>query len=175
MEVEGYYEWNFFNDANDENDIDASYTDNSSKVSSGKWIHMIVLIQLFTDIYGCLYFFRKRMVTRAKTMMMPMVMSAILILGTMNTSKNHWTGIGRWCPRRSGQTRRHMISITIMRKSKASALGGTTWNIIRVSTHIGGWGGFSVQGLGNDRPSFVPWKGRSAGWERRFGAIVRPI
>lgn len=36
MEVEGYYEWNFFDDANDENDIDASYNDSSSKVSSGK-------------------------------------------------------------------------------------------------------------------------------------------
>ena len=60
MEVEGYYQWNFFDDANDENDIDASYNDSSSKVSSGKWIHMIVLIQLLTDIYGCLYFFPGR-------------------------------------------------------------------------------------------------------------------
>ena len=36
MEVEGYYEWNFFDDPNDQNDIDASYIDSSSKVSSGK-------------------------------------------------------------------------------------------------------------------------------------------
>ena len=36
MEVEGYYEWNFFYDANDENDIDASYNDSSIKVSSAK-------------------------------------------------------------------------------------------------------------------------------------------
>lgn len=50
MDVEGYYEWNIFDDANDQNDVDASYNDSSSKVSSAKWIYMIVLIQQLTDI-----------------------------------------------------------------------------------------------------------------------------
>ena len=36
MDVEGYYEWNFFDDASDENDIDASYNNSSTKISSAK-------------------------------------------------------------------------------------------------------------------------------------------
>ena len=56
---------------------------------------MIVLIQLLTDIYGCLYFFQEEDGDACENDEMPMVMSAILTLGTMNTSKNHWTGIGR--------------------------------------------------------------------------------
>ena len=50
MDVEGDYEWNLINDANDETDIDASYNDSSTKVSSAKWIYMIVLIQQLTGI-----------------------------------------------------------------------------------------------------------------------------
>ena len=36
MEVEGYYQCNFCNNASDENDLDASYNNNSTKVSSAK-------------------------------------------------------------------------------------------------------------------------------------------
>ena len=50
MEVEGYYVWNFLDNASDENNIDASYNNSSTKLSSAKWIYMIVVIQQLADI-----------------------------------------------------------------------------------------------------------------------------